>query len=344
MEDTRKAREAKPKEGVSDVLSRGASSVPEERKAGGSWMDFSFRQSYTLQPSGVGAPGGFVREGSAGERGRTFAPPADSPPGGSGTAPRLPAREEGAAGRTASRREASRESSQASAGSSLIRTVRRMGAGIREDLGNLAAKFESGEEGIAAIGYDRHGGTSYGKFQIASRVGTMGKFLRYLEDKAPDLATRLASSGPANTGGRAGKMPEAWKGIAAEDPQRFERLQNDFIRESHFQPAVQQLAENTGVFVETMPAALQEVVFSTAVQHGPSGAFRIISRALGQVGEGRFSTAQKSPERLKQAGEELIRRIYALRAGQFASSTRQVQAAARERLRLEMRDALALLT
>ena len=93
-----------------------------------------------------------------------------------------------------------------------------------------------------------------------------------------------------------------------------------------------------------MPAALQEVIFSTAVQHGPSGAFRIVSRALDQMGKGRFSEAQKSPERLKQAGEDLIRRIYALRAGQFASSTRQVQAAARERLRQEMREALTLLT
>jgi len=42
--------------------------------------------------------------------------------------------------------------------------------------GELSAKFESGKDGIAAIGYDRQGGTSYGKYQIASRVGMMKLF------------------------------------------------------------------------------------------------------------------------------------------------------------------------
>ncbi|MEG2173400.1 MAG: hypothetical protein RRY29_09090, partial [Desulfovibrionaceae bacterium] len=42
--------------------------------------------------------------------------------------------------------------------------------GSASGIGGLAAQFESGKEGIAAVGYDRHGGTSYGKFQIASRV------------------------------------------------------------------------------------------------------------------------------------------------------------------------------
>ena len=85
------------------------------------------------------------------------------------------------------------------------------------------------------------------------------------------------------------------------------------------------------------------MVFSTAVQHGPGGAFRIVSRALDRVGEGRFSSALDSPDTFRQVGEELIKHVYAIRAGQFTSSSRQIQAAARERLRLEMREALSLL-
>jgi hypothetical protein len=275
----------------------------------------------------------------------------------------FPAREEGAA--MAARAAAHRRSSRTPvpSGGSPLQTARRgeaatgrnfespaaefasgAEAAIGRNPGSLAAKFESGAEGIAAIGYDRHGGTSYGKFQIASRVGTMDKFLRYLETGAPDLAARLKASGPANTGGRTGRMPEVWKKIAGEDPQRFESLQNDFIRESHFEPALEQLAAGTGVAFGAMPAALQEVVFSTAVQHGPGGAFRIISRALSRMGEGSLGKIRQSPEAIKQAGEELIKQIYAIRAGQFSSSSRQVQAAARERLRQEMREALTMLT
>ncbi|MBA4357411.1 MAG: hypothetical protein C0405_06760, partial [Desulfovibrio sp.] len=44
-------------------------------------------------------------------------------------------------------------------------------------LGSMAALFESGDKGAAAIGYDRTGGTSYGTFQISSRAGTMNRFL-----------------------------------------------------------------------------------------------------------------------------------------------------------------------
>lgn len=211
-------------------------------------------------------------------------------------------------------------------------------------LGTLAAKFESGSEGIAAIGYDRTGGTSYGKYQIASRVGTMKSFINYLQDKAPDLAKRLEAAGPANTGNRSGRMPNEWRQIAAEDPQRFESLQSDFIRATHFEPALQAIAANTGVTFDSLPVALQEVLFSTAVQHGPVGATRIISQALNRVGPEKLQQNSANGTISKKAGEQLITQIYNLRAGQFMSSTAQVQAAARSRMKREMQDALAMLT
>jgi len=211
-------------------------------------------------------------------------------------------------------------------------------------LGRLAAKFESGSEGIAAIGYDRKGGTSYGKFQIASRVGTMDAFISYLQDKAPDLADRLSTAGPANTGGRNGRMPTEWRAIAAEQPSRFEQLQGDFIRISHFEPAMRGIADSTGLAFEKMSGALQEVLFSTAVQHGPSGATRLISQAVQRVGAQKLQTgdSEKSAP-TRKAEEQLITQIYNLRAGQFASSTEQVQTAVRNRLRQEMREAIQML-
>lgn len=224
------------------------------------------------------------------------------------------------------------------AGTSLAPGFRAM---AEQKLGRLAAKFESGEEGIAAIGYDRKGGTSYGKYQIASRVGTMSAFINYLEEKAPDLARRLVAAGPANTGGRRGRMPDEWRTIAAEMPERFEELQSDFIRTSHFEPAKQAIAEATGVSFDRMPAALQEVLFSTAVQHGPNGATRIVSQALQRTGA---SKVGDSADLAKKAEKQLITHIYNLRAGQFVSSTSRVQSAVRQRLKQEMREALQMLT
>lgn len=211
-------------------------------------------------------------------------------------------------------------------------------------LGSLAAKFESGSDGISAIGFDRKGGTSYGKYQIASRTGTMNSFIDYLDEKAPDIAKRLRSAGPANTGGRSGRMPDEWRNIASADPARFEKLQEDFIRTSHFEPAMRSIAESTGIGFTNMPVALQEVLFSTAVQHGPFGAVRIFNQALNNVGVNKLQPMGKaSSESVKVAGRQLIKQVYALRAGQFMSSSSGVRAAVRNRLSQEMNEALEML-
>ena len=210
-------------------------------------------------------------------------------------------------------------------------------------LGSLAARFESGGDGIAAIGYDRHGGTSYGQYQNASRRGTMTKFIWFLKTEAPDMAERLESAGPANTGGKRGKMPETWRKIAEEDPDRFEALQDKFIRTSHFEPDVSALEESTGIAFNDMPAALHEVVFSTAVQHGVKGAERIVSRSLDQVGTTKLDPGKNSAEDVAKAQETLIRRIYSNRSGQFRSSTETVQASVKNRLNQEMSMAISML-
>ena len=233
--------------------------------------------------------------------------------------------------------------------------TRKLGAALEElrqktdgnvdmTIGKLAAQFESGSKGIAAIGYDRHGGTSYGKYQISSRAGTMKKFIEYCKTEAPDIAEKLETCGGSmNTGGRRGKMPTAWSRIAEEEPARFEAIQDKFIRASHFEPAMRAIAEKTGVGLDEMPFALQEVVFSTAVQHGPNSATRIVSRAFDQVGQARLDPESNDPASLAKAQENLIRRIYDSRSGQFRSSTESVQAAVKNRLKQEMSMAISML-
>jgi hypothetical protein len=198
--------------------------------------------------------------------------------------------------------------------------------------GFLSARFESGTD-PGAIGYDRVGGTSYGSYQIASKTGTMDRFLDFLQDKAPDMAERLRSSGPANTGSKDGAMPDAWKALAAEDPDGFFGLQHDFIKKSHLEPAAKWISEQTGIDVLSRSPALAEVLFSTAVQHGPTGSTSIFARAvekaLGQTG--------------LDFDKTLIREVYKNRTGQFASSTDQVKSAVMSRLSREESAALALL-
>lgn len=201
------------------------------------------------------------------------------------------------------------------------------------EIGTLSARFESGGDGIAAIGYDGTGGTSYGKYQIASRVGGMTDFLKFLDREAPDMAGRLRKAGPADTGGRKGKMPEVWRDIAREEPERFERLQENFIRESHYQPALAAIVKRTRLMEDKISPVMREVIWSTAVQHGPAGAARLFDRADNMSGEETGPAYER----------KLINNVYALRSGQFGSSSREVQASVARRFVQEKMLALNML-
>lgn len=190
--------------------------------------------------------------------------------------------------------------------------------------GSLSGRFESGEQ-CDAIGYDRHGGTSYGTYQISSRQGTMEQFIDFLREEIPAWAERLEQAGPANTGGTEGDMPSAWKAIAHEEPGLFADLQHRFITQSHYLPALDDILQSTGVGENLFEGPLQEVLFSTAVQHGPTGAGRIFKRALEAVD---FD----DPEKLTS---QIMDQIYAIRKTQFVSSSDQVRTAVENRLTQE---------
>ncbi len=208
------------------------------------------------------------------------------------------------------------------------------GAQPGTELGYLAGLFESGEGGPGTIGYDPRGGTSYGTFQISSKAGTMKLFIDYLSQNAPDLARKLEAAGPANTGCRAGAMPRVWKELAANQPVRFEKLQSDFIAQNLYQPTVKEISDRTGLDVSKAPKALQEVLWSTAVQHGSKGAANIFIKAIGTL---KGQSDQGGMARL-------IDTVYNMRAGRFTSSGPGIRAAAVNRFKMEGRMALAMLS
>jgi hypothetical protein len=204
-------------------------------------------------------------------------------------------------------------------------------SGQADKMGVLSAAYES-RGSIDAIGYDGRGGTSYGLYQIASGVGTMGRFMDYLQSKAPDIAARLASSGPANTGGRSGAMAGEWKRIAQEFPKRFEALQHEFIRETHYQPALKSVTMSTGEDLSKRSQAVREVLWSTAVQHGPNGAAEIFSQSVDKL-------QAKGQDKSDKA---LIEEVYSQRMAQFAGRGK-LRVAVSTRLADEKDTALSML-
>jgi len=207
------------------------------------------------------------------------------------------------------------------------------GRGDSGQIGELSAQFESGEDGVGAIGYDPGGGTSYGTYQIASRPGSMKEFINYLEDRQPEWARRLKAAGRANTGSTRGAMPTAWKRIAEENPSRFEDLQRDFVRGNFHEPAAEAILQDTGLDVSDHSKALQEVLWSTAVQHGAAGARKIFSKALRQLQvHGRVPT-----------DEALIEQVYQVRAQYAGGLSAHLKASVQDRFREERSVALSML-
>lgn len=204
---------------------------------------------------------------------------------------------------------------------------------LEHKAGRLSAQYESNSE-IDYIGYDSRGGTSYGQYQIASKTGTMDYFLRFLDDKAPDIAGKLRAAGPSDTGGRSGRMPAAWKAVAASDPRRFEALQHEFIRSNNYSPAAKSIVLTTGVDVTKRSYALREVLWSTAVQHGPGGAERIFTQAI--------EKAEAMPPG-QDFDKAVIEEVYRVRGQKFFRHNKRIREAVLSRFQDEKTTAIALL-
>lgn len=189
--------------------------------------------------------------------------------------------------------------------------------------GDMSARYESGTAGSAAIGYDKTGGTSYGKWQLSSLQGSLDGFLNWLPRQggaAAAAAARLRAAGPANTGSKAGAMPEAWKKEALANPAEFERWQRDYVRSAFFDPALKSLSPEAAALATASPA-VREMVWSTAVQHGAAGAADIFKQAW----------------RAGMNEADFIRATYAERATRFGSSEPDVRASVQRRLAEEGR-------
>lgn len=207
-----------------------------------------------------------------------------------------------------------------------------VGAGAAAPLGQLSQKFESnGRPG--AIGFDTKGGFSYGTYQIATRTGTMDKFLAFLAQGFPDFSQKLAAAGGAAAalaGSEAFKA--AWIALAANPA--FADAQHAYIAASHYQPFAKRLRNTPALDLDldSRSAVLRDVAWSVAVQHGPGN--QVFDAALRNQDTGALTDAQ------------IIPLIYGERAKvnrYFPSSTAQVKAALVARFQEELALAMSRL-
>jgi len=146
----------------------------------------------------------------------------------------------------------------------------------RVDIGERSAKYEvsslASPERIARTAGDP-GGTSYGTYQLSSKKGTLREFVNSPEAKKYAGEFRgLRETSP--------EFDKKWQEIAAREPDAFQRAQADFVTRTHYDRPIARIKEETGYDVNRAGDSVAKTVYSTNVQHGPSGGRHMIVKAI----------------------------------------------------------------
>ncbi|MEI7995203.1 MAG: peptidoglycan-binding domain-containing protein [Methylococcaceae bacterium] len=140
-------------------------------------------------------------------------------------------------------------------------------------LGDLSAKYETGNRGPGTVstGIGDPGGISYGSYQMTSKGG--GTVKVFVSQTNFPWRNEFVGLTPGSD-----NFTRQWKKIADEEPDRFQDAQHGFIKKTHFDPLVAKVKEENKLDLTTRSFALQDVIWSTAVQQGPNT--KVVSNAL----------------------------------------------------------------
>jgi hypothetical protein len=213
------------------------------------------------------------------------------------------------------------------------------------DLGELSAWFESARSAAGAIGYDLHGGWSYGTYQIASNTGTMAQFLDYLRTAQPQAYALLDAAGGSSGAMKGSKeFKKAWETLASDRSLRagFAAAQYGFIKTQHFDVLAAKVYKDTGLDVGQRSVALQNVFWSVVTQHGENSS--VIRNALRGKDVSKMTDRQIIEAIYAERGAVDINRHGVKVARYFPSSTPAVQAAVLDRLARELPMAIGMLS
>ena len=178
-------------------------------------------------------------------------------------------------------------------------------ASLGKKLGFVSERYESGgrSDAIGANKGDR-GGKSYGKYQLATNTGTLNRFLDYLKKANPDAYQELLAAGKPGSA----EFDTKWKELAKRGV--LTGHEEEFIKQTHYDPALEAILRNTGIDISTRSRALQEAAWSTSVQHGAGGASALFKEIK----------ANKN-----MSDEEIINKLYEARKTKFGGSSTNVR-------------------
>jgi len=157
------------------------------------------------------------------------------------------------------------------------------------DLGSLSSIYETGGRGPLTVsgGHGDAGGVSYGSYQMTSQVkitvrgieriiigGTVKKFVN---DDSFIWRNEFTDLTPGSA-----DFTSKWRTVVTREGDAFKVIEHEFIRKTHFDKLVDYTLEETEVDVRYHSHTLNDVVWSTSVQHGPEN--NVIINAIKSLG------------------------------------------------------------
>ena len=187
----------------------------------------------------------------------------------------------------------------------------RGGAGGYSGMGSLAVGHESGGD-PGNVSPDTSGSFSYGLFQFNSKKGgTAHTFMSFLKQNHPEIYKALGS-GYLAVGSK--EFNQVFREVANGDlKDEMVKAQQEHFAANYKAPIEDKLRGSAVYSALGNNEAFQEVMLSTAIQHGPGGANRILREAWGMVDKNADPQAQL---------EQFITATYQLRGrpGEFKTA------------------------
>ena len=203
--------------------------------------------------------------------------------------------------------------------------------------GKLSERYETSGRGpgVVSTGKGDAGGVSYGSYQFSSKRGVVQEFLKADGAKWQRNFVNLDPAIPN------GKFGITWQQIARQEPKPFFLAQHSYVEKNYYDRQTKLISKKTGIDINTRSRAVQEAVWSTAVQQG-----QFSSAVVNAVR--RLNNANRSSE---DFDERLINAIYDERSkidkdgnlAYFKNSALDVQAGIKLRYVNERQDALEIL-
>lgn len=186
-------------------------------------------------------------------------------------------------------------------------------------LGNLSAAHEGKTiDRVSSGENDPYGGVSYGTWQLSSKQGSVSSFIKWLIEQGYEAGPFLAKSDPVYEMGMAydghdlipgtPEFTQRWHDAVNKYGASFEKAYAQYFKENYYDNFTKNLEQDFGFDANKRSDAVRQVLWSTSVQHGTGGAYKIMKDAANLAGVPNISWL---------TDEQLISYIYQARKNAF---------------------------